>query len=273
MAIHHLKRPAGWYAITREGTGLREGSLNLYSDEVGGSGRIEARAEWVALSKRGHGWGFTFGRNGAESDCGLDLYAGRLGSVWLRLRSPWTRWLNVRDHDKPGWHYPRHTGIRFHNTDGHLVTLQLDSGEMGGKEVRREVSVYSWNVLGRTEVERVEGASGMTNVPLPEGNYPATWTEQVRTWRHVRFPGTWRDAILGCQVRRSVKLDIPGGIPVEGKGENSWDCGMDGIFGTSGDTVAEAVAHAVKAVLRDRDRYGGPHNLPRPMSVREASRG
>jgi hypothetical protein len=67
-----------------------------------------------------------------------------------------------------------------------------------------------------------------------------------------------------------VDLDIPGGIPHEGKGENSWDCGMDGLFGCSGATVAEAIANAVRHTQRDRERYGGPHNLTRPMTVAEA---
>jgi hypothetical protein len=57
-------------------------------------------------------------------------------------------------------------------------------------------------------------------------------------------------------VRDGVKLDIPGGIPHNGKGENSWDCGDDGLWGCGGDTVEEAIGHAVSSVLRSRRRYG-----------------
>ena len=43
-----------------------------------------------------------------------------------------------------------------------------------------------------------------------------------------------------------------------------------GVFGTSGATVEEAVGNYVKAVLRNRENYGGPHDLDRPMTVSEA---
>ena len=46
---------------------------------------------------------------------------------------------------------------------------------------------------------------------------------------------------------------------------------MDGVLGTSGATLEEAVANLVRSVMRDRSRYGGPHDLPGPMTIAEAA--
>lgn len=88
-------------------------------------------------------------------------------------------------------------------------------------------------------------------VPMPEHSYPATSKLFESTWSHPR----WFDKKM---VR--CKIDIPGGIPFKGKGENSWDCGTDATFGiTTGKVrdIPEAVGHLVTSVLRDRVRNGG----------------
>lgn len=84
-------------------------------------------------------------------------------------------------------------------------------------------------------------------VPMPEGVYAAVAKRERRTWKRPRWFASTRD---------SVWLEIPKGIPHAGKGENSWDCGDDGLFGIGGDTLEDAIGNAVKSVLRDRKRYG-----------------
>ena len=85
-------------------------------------------------------------------------------------------------------------------------------------------------------------------IPMPEKTYTAKATTKLMIWKRPRwFP----------MHRLSTTLDIDGGIPVPGKGENSWDCGDDGIYGISGATVEDAIANAVKSALKDRTRYGG----------------
>lgn len=84
-------------------------------------------------------------------------------------------------------------------------------------------------------------------IPMPEGIYKGTatverWSRGRRFWFKHRTTEVW--------------LDIPKGIPHAGKGENSWDCGDDGLFGIGGDTVEGAIGNAVALVLRDRRRYG-----------------
>lgn len=104
--------------------------------------------------------------------------------------------------------------------------------------------------LGRSkcsvEIER-EGIPII--VPMPEGNYQATAKIEHRTWKRPRWLS---------RSRTSAWLDIPKGIPHAGKGENSWDCGDDGLFGIGGVTIEDAIGNAVKYVLAARRRYGMP---------------
>lgn len=236
--------------------------------------KVEASVEWTLLGRHNFGIGFQLGHNGGESDIGLNIYLGRLASIWMRLRSPWTKWANIDKDAKPSWYEARHTGIRFFPYDGCWVRLEVEnydgSGPRNTRPWWREWRFGSHEFWGGTDCVTEKGATGEVAIPLPEGNYTGLWTEEVRTWRHRRFPGTLRDRIMGARTRKSVDIKIEGGIPIEGKGENSWDCGMDGLFGTGGATVEDAVANCVRSVLRMRKDYGGPHNLPHPMTLAEA---
>lgn len=232
-----------------------------------------ASIEWSILYRTSFGWGFQVGRNGSESDLGLDVYAGRLGSIWTRIRAPWLHWARVdKDSGDPRWYEARHTGFRFFPFGGCFVSWEVDHGDSTSRSDPwwRHGTITKTTILGRVSHEVVEGDSGDTVVPMPEGVYPATWTEKISTTTYVRFPGTLVDLIKGRGTARYIDIRIEGGIPVEGKGENDFDCGMDAIFGTGGATVEEAVANCVRGALRDRQRYGGPHNLPRPMTLTEA---
>lgn len=87
-------------------------------------------------------------------------------------------------------------------------------------------------------------------VPMPEKAYPATArlienTRSRRRWLPKRSIG--------------VSIDVPGGIPHQGKGENSYDCGVDGIYGLhcKARTIPEAVGTLVGSALNNRVRYGG----------------
>lgn len=95
-------------------------------------------------------------------------------------------------------------------------------------------------------------------IPMPEGEYAAVLTPQRQTWTRPRW---FR------HVRDSFDISIPNGIPFAGKGENSWDCGDDGLFGMSADGTVEQAIEAVRGtVLRSRQRYG----MPSEGAIREA---
>lgn len=63
-------------------------------------------------------------------------------------------------------------------------------------------------------------------VMLPEKHYPCTVEVTVDTWKRPRWPFPLR------LVRFTVAVE--GGVPVPGKGENSWDCGKDATHSLSG---------------------------------------
>jgi hypothetical protein len=85
-------------------------------------------------------------------------------------------------------------------------------------------------------------------IPMPEGTYRAVFQRQRQTWRRPRWFSHTRD---------SYDIDIPKGIPFAGKGENSWDCGDDGLFGLSAEgSIEQAIEHVRASVMRSRRKYG-----------------
>lgn len=102
-------------------------------------------------------------------------------------------------------------------------------------------------VLGKRTYHAEELALVPVVVPMPEGQYHAVATvKRVTRGRTRWFKRTGRE----------VSLDIPKGIPFAGKGENSWDCGDDGLFGIGGDSIDAAIANAQRSVTNRRQRYG-----------------
>jgi hypothetical protein len=119
-------------------------------------------------------------------------------------------------------------------------------------------------ILGRATVETTTLSTHDVLVPMPEASYPATVKIEQRTTRRARLP--WPTSI-----DRSASIDITPGIPVPGKGENSWDCGLDAICGTgsSEPSIAAAIGAAVRSATSARLKYGGPNWTPpaKPESV------
>lgn len=104
-------------------------------------------------------------------------------------------------------------------------------------------------LLGRLECTTTEDEPFPVVVPMPEGNYPGKAKREVRVWQRKRWPFSRKQ-----RVEFWVDMDVA--VPVPGKGENSWDIDDDGIYGTGGPTVSDAIANVTKAALRDRARYG-----------------
>jgi hypothetical protein len=105
--------------------------------------------------------------------------------------------------------------------------------------------------LGPTRYEAVQLRTAPLMIPMPEGLYAAQATIERCTWKRPRwFPS----------MRTYVRVDVPKGIPFAGKGENSYDCDDDGLFGYSveGESLEKAIAHGIESVLKSRRRYGMP---------------
>lgn len=132
---------------------------------------------------------------------------------------------------------------------------------------------WQWNIdlewlmlLGDTTYEEKVLDSVVSWVAMPEGDYPATVdVTQVRWVR--RGPIGWLFG-LGRRWVYRTKIDIPGGIPHPGKGENSWDLGDDGLWGTSSavqdepPTAHYALQQVAISVLETRQKRGGLRWVP-----------
>lgn len=105
--------------------------------------------------------------------------------------------------------------------------------------------------LGKSKCTREVLEERDVLVPMPEKAYPAHAKLMRYTWTRPRW--------FSKSIKR-VEIDIPDGIPHEGKGENSWDCGHDATFSmTTGEcnSIPEGVGKLVGSCLKDRVKYGG----------------
>jgi hypothetical protein len=114
-------------------------------------------------------------------------------------------------------------------------------------------------LMGRNDYRSEVLETHRALVTMPEGQYPATVTINRATWTRRRWPFR-----LFPRVRVDSHIEVAGGIPVPGKGENSYDSDDDAInsTGSSTPTVAAAVAQMTKSALETRERYGGRNWRP-----------
>lgn len=124
----------------------------------------------------------------------------------------------------------------------------------------------SWSpkdtLFGKRKMSREIVKTQPVVIPMAEGGYPAIAKLERVT---VKRPRGRAHISYSCEV----KIDDPVSfIPVPGKGENSWDCGDDGVWSMTcpitneRDWVAEAISAMVKSALRDRERYAGKNWAP-----------
>ena len=153
-------------------------------------------------------------------------------SIWLKLGGilPYKegRELSIRAHDGSLW-----WKLWTEPWDGKSHVFHWKD-KLIGKATYNEVLIEERDVL----------------VPMPEKAYAAHVKFFESTWTYPRW--------FTSKIKR-VSIDIPEGIPHEGKGENSWDCGRDATYGmTTGPCrgIPEGVGHLVGSVLRTRVKNG-----------------
>lgn len=124
----------------------------------------------------------------------------------------------------------------------------------------------SWSpkdsLLGKRKVSRETIKTHPVTIMMPEGGYPAIAKLERVTVKRPR-------GRAHVSYATEVKIDKPiSFIPVPGKGENSWDCGDDGVWSMTGPIedkhtwITEAISMMIKAALRDRERYAGKNWVP-----------
>lgn len=113
-------------------------------------------------------------------------------------------------------------------------------------------------VFGRQETFTKKRSLGWVDVPMLEGTYKAKVYRVTYTHVRPRWPFLTRHALY--DFRRFKGPNGGKSIPFPGKGDNSWDCGMDGLFGISvpiRGSLQDAVGYVVGKVLETRVERAG----------------
>ena len=141
------------------------------------------------------------------------------------------------------------------NTHGKFLSLSspwVDRWEWNSSDPwwKKSINLYvvDW-ILGKQKHEKRLIEEGRpVYVPMPEGCYKGTAKREVRTWTR-RFG--W------FKIERDEWwIELDKSIPFSGKGENSWDCGDDGVYATGGETLPKAISNFVRIALERRADYG-----------------
>ena len=113
-------------------------------------------------------------------------------------------------------------------------------------------------LFGGKEYAQELRTSGSVSIPMPEGCYQADYEVYLCKWFRKRW-GVW--PFYSDLYRAEVKLPV--GIPVPGKGENSWDCDDDTVNQVSFPAKErwQIIAKIVETVMYDRLRYGGSERM------------
>lgn len=152
-----------------------------------------------------------------------------------------------------GYGFDKDTSIRLH--DNTLwINIWTDSGIWEAKKPwwkQRQFRIHFEDLFfGKLSYDRKTLDETDTTIPMPEGGYKANI--KITELQHKR--PRW---FTKKYIQALVELEKP--IPYPGKGENSWDCGEDGLRSMScpARNFEDAIAETVKAVFRNRRRYGG----------------
>jgi hypothetical protein len=207
-------------------------------------------AEWLLLSGR---FCCRLDLGGGDSDDDIQLSLGcGLFTVYLSVEGLYCLGINVPGAD---------IGVDVHNG---CVWLNLWSrrNEWRSRDPwwRKTLCLHvvDW-LLGEPRYQEELIIEQPCLIPMPEGSYQGTAKLYKSTWTRAR----WSSTIL-----QRCTIDITnGGIPVPGKGENSWDCGDDAIHGLTctATSIEDGVNKLVADAKETRERYGGSRWTPSPQ--------
>ncbi len=190
-----------------------------------------------------------------EEAIGLDI-ACPLFAIWTGFENRWLYSQLEKLTRRKGQKYTggRVIGISFHSGTFwfSLWETPMESSSSDPKWWRFTFNPMDF-FFGRTKHTEEVLQEGDTSIDMPEGKYDATYKRFVSYWKRPRWPFT-------DKIHR-ISLEIPVGIPHEGKGENSWDCGMDATFGSTfpapeHESLHEIVERFSIRELEQRQKYG-----------------
>lgn len=173
-----------------------------------------------------------------------------LASVFLTLEFPY-RWFRQWFDQFPD-HFDVVSFWWFESTFWWDIWHDADSWSSRDPRWRSSSVCPADVLLGRHEYQSKVLSVHDAVIPMPEGPYPAVATLTEDSWTRSRF--SWPAKVLR---RATVEMKIP--IPHQGKGENSWDCGVDATHSLTcpAENIEDAVGQMVQAVLKWRRQYDG----------------
>lgn len=249
-----------WQNLNENGSGLKYGRAWFHITE-----HLVFNPEWNFGSRSRHtGIGVKVGSD--DRDIGIFIGVAHLFGVYFNLDGAWpSRWAF-------GKYGEQERSFQLSWFEGRInLELAYDWTEpsYNPKDRWNHPGDRHWSIspidvlLGNPKYFEREIETLPVKIPMPEKIYDGTVRIFESTWTRPRLP--W----FPKRLRRTT-VDIPNGIPFPGKGENSWDCGMDGCYGLTSpaQTPADAVGEVVKSVLHSRERYGGRGwQPPKEMTV------
>lgn len=193
---------------------------------------------------------------------GIQISAGLGYGFWFTFQPSWKA-----RHRIPRWpDTEREIGIKWYDGTLDLLIYHDPMGGWGRGKWGNRLKLWrnDW-VTGRAKYAKREIMPPMPQTlainDWPGDEYRVLIAIEEATWRK-RFSTT------RCTY---YEYSIPDGEQAagfSGKGENSWDCGDDAIYGMSVDVrdvegMDGALAHFANIVQRSRKRYGRPSYAPR----------
>lgn len=219
--------------------------------------------EWVMGRRRSAMFLLHVGENDTST---VSLWLGIpfLLSLYLTLEAPWLRRIvptvrrksSMRPDDE--WDMPitRSIGVRIFG--GRIwIDLWADPNDSGHNRRWQQLNLDLKNLfLGRAKYSKYQSETQDVLIVMPEGRYPATITTYIAQWKRPRWP-------FPQQIRRA-EIEINGGIPIPGKGDNSWDCEDNAIFSSTmpANSPHEAAQKLFDSVMRERIRYAAADWVP-----------
>lgn len=211
--------------------------------------------QWVAWSKK-IGAHLGIGKDESAISFSVSVF---LFSLYLNLEN-WKmeRWLSNLTKRKDQ-KYGNGRSVGFHWTEDTLfVSIWEDSMEWRASDPKwMHFSICPADILfGRRKYAHKPLDRQNRVLVLPEGSYPVEIELAEDSWKRPRWP--WAKKIM----RASVESE--NGVPVPGKGENSWDQEQDAIYSltTQASSFQDALSKLHADVMRTRERRGGPRWKP-----------
>lgn len=155
-------------------------------------------------------------------------------------------------------------GVEFYTCDGSWVLRGgFNSPDDGHWPNKRAFYIDLKDLLlGKAVYTEGAGQPVTRTIHLAEGAYELRLTPLDSTWKRPRWPWAAKAHRYSWEVVRGA--DGRTGLPVPGKGENSYDCDEDAISGGTfrASNPDDAAGQIVGDVMHDRARRASPTWMP-----------